>query len=173
MSLDELRIVGSGNTLNVVGDHDALLTFKPDEPEGFAWTSATANIDAGDTALLVTNLSTSKHLHIVSAYIFSDVHTQILFTTPSFATFTGTAVVGVPLNRGAISVAPATAFADETINGSGNVFARTSTNELTTGQFGQTLELGGKLKLGFRDSIGIDIVAESTAFYAMILGYYH
>ncbi len=171
MPASEIAIAGlSGNQVDVVSN--SLLTFEPDESQVFAWTSATADIDAGDTALLITNLSSSKTLHIVRAYVWSDVHTQVLFTLPTFATFTGTAVVGVPLNRQKISIAPATAWADETVNGSENVFVRTSSNELTTGQQGQWVDLDGKVQLGFRDSMGIDIVAESAAFNTFVLGVY-
>lgn len=171
MSIDKLRIMGSSGSQLEIRDN-SLLTYEPDEVQAFSWTSATAVIAAGETALFLTNRSSSKKLHIVRAFVYSDVHSQILFTTPQYGTFTGTVVVGAPLNRGAISIAPATAYADETGNDSGNVFARISTTELDTGQYGEWLELDGKLILGYRDSIGIDIVANSAAFYAMILGYY-
>ena len=171
MSLNTITLSGSsGSQVDV--RNNALLTYIPDEVQGFSWTSATADIDAGDTALLVTNLSTSQNLHIARAYVYSDVHTQVLFTLPIFGIFTGTAVTGIPLNQSAKSVAPVTAWADETGNASGNVFARISTTELDTGQYGEWLELDGKVILGYRDSIGIDIVAESGAFYSCIIGYF-
>ncbi len=173
MPASTIAIAGlSGSQVDVIDN--SLITFNPDEQAAFGWTTATADLGTGgDTALLITNVSSSKHLHIARAFIWVDVHTQILFTTPAFATFTGTAVTGIPLNRAGISIAPATAFADETGNGSDNVFARTSSNELTTGQQGQWIELDGKLTLGYRDSFGIDVVADSAAFYTFVLGYFH
>ena len=172
MSLDELRIMGSsGSQLEV--QRNALLIHTPDEAEAFSWTSATADIDLTDTAILVTNLSTTKHLHIVQAYIYVNATTAILLNLPSFATFTGTAVVGIPLNRSSISVAPATAWSDETGNSNENTFARVTTNELTTGQHAVLINLEGMVKLGYRDSFSMDIVAEPTSFYSMVMGYYH
>lgn len=172
MPASEIAIAGlSGSQVDVIGH--SLITFNPDEQEAFGWTSATEDLGTGgDTALLITNVSTSKTLHIVRAYIWTDVHTAVLFTLPTFATFTGTAVVGVPLNRQKISVAPATAWAKETGNASNNVFARISSNELTTGQQGQWIDLKGKVQLGFRASLGIDVVENSAAFYSFVLGYY-
>jgi len=172
MSLDELRVMGaSGSQVEV--ERNSLLTYNPDEAEAFAWTSATANLAAGGTAILVTNVSTSKHLHIQRAYIYSDVHSAVLLTLPAYATFTGTAITGIPLNRSAISIAPAIAWGNETGNASDGVFARTSTTELDTGQYGEWIELNGIVKLGYRDSFAMDIVADSGAFYSMVLGYFH
>ena len=172
MSLEKLSIMGSSGS-QVEVKRNAMLIHRLDKTEGFGWTTVTADIAAGETAVLVTNLSTTKHLHIVKAFAFSDVHSALLLNLPTFATFTGTAVVGIPLNRAAISIAPATAWADETGNGSENTFARVSTNELSTGQHGVTIELGDIVKLGYRDSFSIDIVANSTAFYTAVIGYYH
>ncbi len=171
MNLDKLSIIGSSGS-QVEVERDALQIYTPDETEGFSWTTATADIVAGETAILVTNLSTTKVLRITQAYIFSDVHSAILLNLPTFATFTGTAVVGIPLNRSSISIAPATAYADETGNGSENTFARISTNELTTGQHGVSVDLKGMVALGYRDSFSMDIVAESAEFYSMVMGYY-
>ncbi len=173
MGLEEIPLIGASGSQAEVDKREALLTFNVDEKQYFGWTSVTADIDAGDTAILITNDSDSKHLHIVRAYIYTDVHTQVLFNLPSFGTFTGTAIAGIPLNRAAISVAPATAWGDETGNDSSNVLARLSTNELTTGQFALWAEFDGKVKLGFHDSFSIDIVAEPAAYYSFVLGYFH
>jgi len=171
MAAEDYRIMGlSGSQVDVIGN--SLVTYEPDITEAFAWTTATANIAGGACALLVTNRSSSKDLYIARAYIFSDKAGAVLFTLPTYGAFTGTAVTGIPLNRSAISIAPATAYANETVNTSENVFARISTTELDTGQYGEWLELDGKVQLGYRDSIGIDIVVDSGAFYSMIIGYY-
>ena len=175
MPASEIAIAGlSGNQVDVIQKAtNTLVTYNPDEENAFGWTTVTADIAGGETALFITNVSSAQHLHIKRLYIFSDKHTQILLTLPPFAAFTGTAVVGVPLNRAGARVAPATAYADETGNDSSNVFARISTNELDTGQFGEWVELDGQVILGHRDSIGIDIVVDGAAFYAFVLGYFH
>ena len=169
---DEIHLQGrSGSQLDV--QRDAMLVQSADKREPFSWTSVTADIAGGETALLITNLSDSKHLHIVRAYCFSDVETAILFTLPAFGAFAGTAVVGQALNRTGITIAPATAYADETVNASDGVFARIYTNEATGSQKGIWIELDGLVKLGVRDSFGIDIVVDSGAFYTFVLGYFH
>lgn len=178
MHTNELALMGpSSSQIDVVKNTEdspnAVLVNRTVEPEAFSWTTVTANIDLTDTAILITNLSTAKHLHIVRAYIWVDVHTAVDLNLPDYGTFTGTAVTGIPLNRRSISIAPALAYADETGNGNENTFARISTNELATGQQGQFIELDGKVKLGYRDSFSMDIVAESGAFYSMVIGYYH
>ncbi len=77
----------SSNQVDVI-DH-SLITFEPDEQEVFTWTTVTEDLGTGgDTALLITNVSDSKTLHIIRAYIWVAEHTQILFTLPTFATFT-------------------------------------------------------------------------------------
>ncbi len=168
---NEITLAGySGSQVDLY--ENALLTQDQDEREPFSWTTVTADIDLTDNGLIVTNNSTSKHLHIIRAFVFIDVTTAIEFYMPVFATWTGTAVTGIPLNRAGINIAPATALSDANV-AQANVILRIATNELTTGQHGQWVEFGDNLALGYHDSLAFDIVAESTAFYSAFIGYFH
>ncbi len=143
-----------------------------EENDFFSWTSATKNIDDNDVVILVTNDSTSKHLHITDAYAYSDVSTEVDFYTPAFATFTGDAITGVALNRTAVTIAPATALGDSN-DTLANIFATLHTNETEADQFGVWLNLGGLMILGYQDSIAINLVAASTVANGVIMGYFH
>jgi len=166
-------IIGrTSQTMDVRSD-GAVSTHKVEEDEAFGWTSVTANIDANDTAILVTNDSTTKHLHIVSMYAYADAPTAVDFFTPAYATITGTAITGIALNRSAVTIAPATALGDTTGDTLANIFATLYTNETTTDQHGVWLQLDGLLVLGYHDSAAIAIVAEPAVTNAAIIGYYH
>ena len=166
-------IVGSsGQNLDVRSD-GAVPLFQAEENEVFSWTSVTADIDANDTVILVTNDSTTKHLHITDMYVYSDVPSAIDFFTPAFATFSGTAITGIALNRTGVTVAPATALGDSAGDTLANIFATLFTNETVTDQFGVWLRLNGLLSLGFHDSAAIAIVEASAVSNSVIMGYYH
>ncbi len=169
---NEITLAGySGSQADIY--ENALVIQDQDEGEAFSWTTVTADITVNETMLLVTNNSSTKHLHIVRAFVFVDVTTAIEFFMPVYGTFTGTAVAGIPLNRAGINVAPALAYADETGNTQSNVFLRIATNELATGQHGQWVEFGHNLALGYHDSLAVNVVAESVAFYTAFIGYFH
>ncbi len=144
-----------------------------EENEFFSWTSVTANVDANDTIILVTNDSSAKHLHITDAYVYSDVPSALDFFTPAFAAFTGTAITGVALNRTAVTIAPATALGDTSGDTLANIFATLHSNETAGDQFGVWLPLGGLMVLGFHDSIAISIVEASAVANSVIMGYFH
>ena len=141
----------------------------------YSWTAVTADLAAGATALLVTNTSTTKKLHITKVYIYVDVPSVIKVHCPAYVAPAGTSVVGVNMNRSKGSLAEAVATANET----NNVFAQTNvilsvaSNELTTDQYGQWLDFEGALILGYHDSVGVDVIADSAAFQCSIFGYYH
>ena len=162
----------TGSVLDVRAD-GAVPLYKADEPEVFSWTSATANIDANDTAILVTNDSTSKHLHITDMYVYSDVPSALDFFCPVYATITGTAITGICLNRASTTVAPVTALGDTTGDTLANIFATLYSNETATDQHGVWLKLNGLLTLGYHDSAAIAIVAASAVANAAIIGYFH
>ena len=161
-----------GQLLNVNARGSAQI-YHAEEPEAFGWTSITKNIDANDTAILITNTSTSKHLHIVRAYAYTDVPSAIDFFLPAYAAFTGTAITGVPLNRTSVTVAPVVALGDTTGDTLANILATLYTNETTTDQFGVWLELDGLLTLGYHDSFGIAFVAEPAVTNSAVIGYFH
>lgn len=143
--------------------------------EAYSWTAVTADVNAGDTALLVANTSATRRLVITDIWAFSDVPTQLKIHVPAEATLAGTAVVGVPLNRTNTAAAPATAKADETGNtfAAANTILTLKTNELTTDQFGVHADLKGAVVLGENDSIAVDLIAETAAFECTIWGYYY
>lgn len=142
--------------------------------DAFSWTAVSADIDAGDTALLVCNDSQERKLRITQVYGWCDVAQQFKVHVPAYPTLAGTAVVGVCLNRKLLKTAPATAKADET----GNTFAAANTiltmrnNEVGTDQFECKFDFEGALILGYHDSVAIDLVAEPGAFECSIYGYF-
>lgn len=163
----------TGQTMDVRND-GAVPLFRAGEPETFSWTSATADIDGNDVVLLVSNDSDKKHLHITDMYVYTDVPTALDFFTPVYAAFAGgTAVTGVALNRTSVTVAPATAFADEQTSALANIFATLYSNETAGDQHGVLLKLDGLLILGYHDSCAINIVAASAVANSYIIGYFH
>lgn len=166
-------ILGRTGKIMDVRSDGAASVHPQEENEFFSWTSVTANVDANDTIILVTNDSTTKHLHITDAYIYSDVSSAVDFFTPAFAAFTGTAITGVAMNRTAVTIAPATALGDTTNDTLANIFATLHTNETEGDQFGVWLPLDGLMVLGFHDSIAIAIVAASAIANSVVMGYFH
>lgn len=142
--------------------------------DAYSWTAVSANIDAGDTGLLVCNDSRDKKLHITKIYMYADVSTQFKIHCPAYPSLSGTAVVGNNLNRSMNNVAPASAYADET----GNTFAAANTvltvnsNEVGTDEFGVWADFEGALILGYHDSVAVDIIAEPGAFECTVFGYF-
>ena len=161
-----------GSLLNV-SNEGAAHVYKYEEPEMFSWTSVTADIDANDTVILLTNDSTTKHLHIVRAYAYTDVPSAVDFYAPAYAAITGTAITGVCLNRTAITTAPVTCLGDTTGDTLTNILATLYTNETTTDQNGVWLNLDGLLILGYHDIFAIALVAEPTVTNSAIFGYFH
>jgi hypothetical protein len=140
----------------------------------YSWTAVTADLAAGDTALLVSNDSQTKNLHIDYVYIWADVPTAIKLHFPAYVTPAGTAVLGVNWNRKSGKLADATAKAGETANvfSQANVFYTIRSNEDTNDQFGNTVCLCGAVILGYHTSIAVDIIADSAAFQCTIIGHY-
>jgi hypothetical protein len=154
--------------VNVSAIHEAALL-----GNAFSWNAISADIDAGDTALLVRNDSGTKYLVIEKIYIYSDVATavDVHLVTTSF-TAAGTAVTAVALNKSKSATADATAYADETGNTQGDIIVTLHTQELTTAQQGFDYDLRGAVILGDDQAIGVDIVAEGVAFECTIFGYF-
>jgi len=144
-----------------------------DEGEAYAWNTVTADIDGTDTAILLCNSHTTKNLYIDTIYFWTDVATEIDFHFPAYsASFTGTAVTGVCLNRSSNNTAQAICYSDETANSQANLFMTVHTNETATDVFPMEFHFGGTIVLGYHDSIAIDIVDDSGAFNTTIIGYY-
>ncbi len=142
--------------------------------DAFVWVAVSADIDAGDTALLVCNDSQTRKLRIGKVYAWCDVAQQFKIHLPSYPTLAGTAVVGKCLNAMLNKTAEATAKADET----GNTFAAANTiitlrnNELATDEFSVSHDFEGGVILGYHHSIAVDLIAEPGAFECAIFGWY-
>ena len=159
-------------TMDVRGD-GAASTHRVEEDEAFSWTAGTVVPTTADTIILVTNDSTTKHLHITSMYLYTDIATTLDFFSPAYGTFTGTAITGIALNRTAVTVAPATALGITSGDTLANIFATLYTRETATDQEGIWLHLDGLMVLGYHDSVGIAIVGNAGTSNAAIFGYYH
>ena len=176
--------IGSGHKAGVDG-HNRLLTAAITQSSihftsenyglAFGWTAISAALAVNDTALLVCNTDPNRAMHVDSIYIYSDTPTQVKIHFPVYsASFTGTAVTGLNMNRTSNIVALAQSFADETTNAlvAGNVILTLATNELTGDQFGITMRDVDGIVLGYHDSIAVDVVAGAAAFECTIWGYY-
>ena len=163
---DSLQLLTRAATVSAL--HEASLS-----GQAFAWNAVSADIDTGDTALLVRNDSSSKKLVIEKLYVWADVAAafDVHLVTASF-TAAGTAVTGVCLNKASATVASATAYADETGNTQGDIILTLHSNELATDQFGIDYNFDGGVILGENQAIGVDIIGESAAFECTIVGYY-
>lgn len=138
----------------------------------FSWSAVSADIDAGDTALLLCNDDPERKLYIAKVNLWCDVAQQFTIHSPAYATFAGTAVVGTNLNRASSNIALATAKADETANTQGTIITTVRNNELATDVFAVDVDFEGALVLGYHQSVAVDLVAEPGAFEATIYGYY-
>lgn len=154
--------------------HDAAL-----RGDAFSWNAVSANIDTTDCMLLVTNDSSTRLLVIDHAYVRGDIAGQIDFKLADMSglTPTGTAVVGVNLNRISNSIADATAIADETQSAATTVFytfyQHLKVNAAGTTSPMERIDFEGSIILGEDDAIGIDTILEPAAgFEATIIGYY-
>jgi len=147
--------------------------------EAFSWTAVSADIDAGDTALVVTNKSDTKWLVISSAYIRVDVETQVKFHLPAVFTATpGTEVVGVNLNTNFANTALAKAYCDD--DGVAFVAANTiltlylpnAVNAQVTTSISQLVDFKDAVILSYNESLAVDIVTEPGALECTFTGYY-
>jgi hypothetical protein len=167
--------VDSQNRLYTFSTSESEMHFASELGQAYSWTAVSADINTGDTALLLCNTDPTKKLHIDMVYMYADVPVQFKFHYPAYnASFTGTAVTGLNFNRASNNIALATCYADETANtfSAANVFLTMRSNELTTDQHGIELSFRNAVILGYHDSIAIDIIGESAAFEATIWGYY-
>jgi hypothetical protein len=142
--------------------------------DAYSWNAVSADIDTGDTALLVRNDSDTRYLIIHKVYCWADVAASFDVHTTDGAVFTaaGTAVTGVNLNRANTRVADATAFGDESANTQGNILITLRSNELETDQFAVGYDFEGGLILGKNGVVAVDIIGESAAYECTIIGYF-
>jgi hypothetical protein len=134
----------------------------------FSWSNVTYDFTAGDTILLVKNEDPDRLLRVGPVWISGDVATEFIIHCPVVVTPTGTAVVGVNLDRRSNNVAKATAIGDETTNSQANVIHRGR----GIANFAFNIDFQGALVLGEDDCVAVDLVAEGAAANVTILGYY-
>src|SRR4030042_4142850 len=164
--------VNRNQQLEVAAKVKSALALASERGDAFAWTAATADLAAADTALLVANTSQTKKLHITKVYVYSDVPSRLQIHLPAFPTLAGTAVTGVCLNKSLNKTAEASAYADETGNTQGSIINVLVSNELTTDPFAVAWDFEGAVILGYHDCIAVDVVGDSAAFDCSIEGYY-
>lgn len=167
--------VSKKNQLKVLSATEPQMTHSSKYADSFSWTAISADIDTGDTALWVTNTSTSRLLHITQIYMWADTAVQFKMHCPAYPTTpAGTAIVGNNLNRTSSKLADALAYADETANAfvAANVIYTVRNNEVGTDQFGVMVDLNGALILGYHQAIAVDIIGETAAFECTIMGYF-
>lgn len=143
-----------------------------DDGDAYIWTAATADIDAGDTLLLVKNIS-NRNLHIDEIVIQGGNATSLYtihFQDTATTTPAGTAVTGVPMNGRKSSQAEtlATAKSDETgYSSQGTKVFQPAVLATTT----VVQNMHGFI-LGTNQAIAIDQVTESTSGGASIVGHF-
>ena len=167
--------VDEHNRLSVLATSDSGFQYASrNHGMAFSWTTVTADINAGDTAILLCNDNPDLLLCIDSIYLWCDVATQLKVHVPAYATWAGTAVVGVNMNRTSNVIAQASCYADETGNAfvAANTLLTIHTNELATDQYASIIDLKNALFLGYHDSVAVDIIEEPGAFEATIFGYF-
>jgi hypothetical protein len=166
--------VDSQNRLYTFATAESEMHFASELGSAYSWTSVSADLAAGDTAILLCNDDPTRKLHVDMVYMYSDVPTQFKFHYPAYAAWSGTAITGINFNRSSNEIALASCYADEVTNtfAATNVFLTTRSNELTTDQFGVNLSFRNSVILGYHDSIAVDIIADSAAFEATIWGYF-
>jgi len=167
--------VSSDNRLKVnSASEKQIANISKTNERSFSWTAVAADIDTGDTALLVANTSTSMDLHITKIYMWADTAIQFKIHCPAYPTLAGTVVTGNNLNRNSNLIAEASAYADETGNtfAAGNVVLTMRNNEVGTDQFGCETDFEGALVLGYHNSVAVDLIGETGAFECTIFGYF-
>ena len=142
--------------------------------DAYSWTAVTANIDTAENMLSVINQSRSRLLNITKIYGWIDAPGIIQIHLPAPGSWTGTAVVGVNMNRSSLKTADAEAWADETGDtfAAGNVIWTWHNNETTGDEFGVTEDFDGSIILGYDDCVACYTVSELGAFNCTIQGYY-
>lgn len=167
--------VNSDNRLSVTAVSEPKIAHNSsNHSSSYSWTAVSADIDTGDTALLVYNTSTTEKLHITKIYMWADTAVQFKIHCPAYATFTGTLVTANNLDRSSGKAASALAYADETggVFAAANVVLTVRNNEVGSDQFGEWADFEGALVLGYHDAVGVDLIGETGAFECTIFGYF-
>ena len=131
----------------------------------FSFASLTYDPDAHDTIFGIENNSTTHLLKIQKLIITSDAASLIQIFVTSGVTMTGTAIVGVNLNRTSGRTAgDVTAIADETDNGEqGSSYPSKLLHKQVDADVGIQLDLDGAIVLPSGWMMGIDLTTAATA----------
>lgn len=184
---DDVRILGGEGNLASVNSRGQVLSRSVMQSaigeasllgDAYAWTAVSADINAGDTALLVANTSDSRNLVIARAYLWTDTAAQIKVHLPAQVTWTGTGVIGKNLNTNFAAAAAAIAYADETANAfvAANtietVYSPVAVNAQVTTAFAAPIDFKDAVVLGTNGAIAVDLITETGLFEVTIVGYY-
>jgi len=136
--------------------------------DAYSWTSVAADIDTGDTMLMVRNDS-ARNLILSRLTVTGSNVAGILDLHLVTAAYTaaGTAVTGINLNSASSKTADATAFGDETGNTQGSVLMELVVPITTP----YTVDLDGVV-VGPGHAVGLDQITEATAGSAQLVGYF-
>ncbi len=146
--------------------------------DAYSWAAVSAaGVGAGDTLLMVRNLSPNRLLVINRFYVYSDVPTALdvhlqTNSTAFSAGGAGTAVVGVNLNTTSNKVADAGGYSDDDSVTQGSIILTLHSNEAAATQFSIDFPTDDTIVLGTNGCIGIDAVADAAAFECSIVGYF-
>jgi len=166
--INEQRVNSNGMAL-VLAVSESDFERASEKGQAFSWSSGVIDINAGDTVLLIKNLSDTV-LRISDVCINNgSVASQYVVHLPTteVATPTGTALSAVVLNTSKVGDPDVTAISDETANVQGAVI-NTPMLEVDANL---KIPLSG-LMLGKNKSLAIDVVAETTESGVTIRGHY-
>jgi len=165
----------SGNPVEVDSDCRILVDAKSEwllaslKGDAYIWTNETAALAGDDTAMSVRNDHSSKNLHIWKVKLHGIAESQVeIYATTAVYTPTGTAVVGVNLNRTTNKVAEATAIYDDTAVAQGGIVERIRIKADTDYE----VDFGGAFILGHDQAIGIDLETANSECHVSVWGYF-
>ena len=145
---------------------------------GFGWAmgNASANIDTGDTIIMVRNDNESRPFYIQAIGAGTEDKGEVVVHRVTAAyTAAGTAIVPVNMRAGfKTQVSELTCFGDETGNTRGDIIAKFGLSSVTTDENRDSRELvfDGGLILDPGQALGLDIVGEPELVHGYIWGYF-
>ncbi len=145
---------------------------------GFGWAmgNASANIDTGDTIIMVRNDNESRPFYIQAIGAGTEDKGEVVVHRVTAAyTAAGTAIVPVNMRAGfKTQVSELTCFGDESGNTQGDIIAKFGLSSVTTDENRDSRELvfDGGLILDPGQALGLDIVGEPELVHGYIWGYF-
>ena len=143
---------------------------------GWAMANATADIDTGDTIIMVRNDSEDRPFYIQAIGAGTEDKGEVVVHRVTAAyTAAGTGITPVNMRAGfRSSVSELTCFGDESGNTQGDIIAKFGLSGLAAEEVRDSRELvfDGGLILDPGHALGLDIVGEPTFSHGYIWGYY-